>query len=235
MRRLSSSFYERDPLQVAPDLLGKVLVIGDRAVRIVEVEAYRGSEDPASHAYRGRTKRNATMFGPPGHLYVYFTYGMHWCANVVCGPEGTAWAVLLRAGEPLAGIDRMIQARKNTSVRDLCRGPARLAKALGLDGSFDGACLLGPEGRDERSRAECQLGDPKCLGIFDDGQPPPAVPSSSGRVGIKQAVELDWRWWIPDSPYVSSARPSKPARPSNPARGSSSPAPGRGPRGRTRS
>jgi DNA-3-methyladenine glycosylase len=234
MKRLVSSFYERDPLQVAPDLLGKVLVVGERAARIVEVEAYRGSEDPASHAYRGRTKRNATMFGPPGHLYVYFTYGMHWCANVVCGPEGTAWAVLLRAGEPVAGIEQMLEVRKGSSVRDLCRGPARLAKAMGLDGSFDGACLLGREhpcvkGRDARSHKGSQAAFRRCLGIFDDGQPPPVAPSSSGRVGIKQAVELDWRWWIPDSPYVSSARPARLVP------GSSNPAPGRGPRGRTRS
>ncbi|MHB1854463.1 MAG: DNA-3-methyladenine glycosylase, partial [Acidimicrobiales bacterium] len=146
-RRLPRSFYARDVLEVAPELLNKVLVCGNRAGRIVEVEAYRGGEDPASHAYKGPTARNASMFGPPGRLYVYFTYGMHWCANVVCMPEGTAQAILLRALSPLAGLEEMRAARPAARRdRDLCRGPARLCQALGIDRSYDGADLVRPGG-----------------------------------------------------------------------------------------
>src|SRR3954470_24619961 len=141
-RTLGRGFYQRDVLTVAPELLNKVLVRDDPAVgrlgmRIVEVEAYLGRDDPASHAFRGPTPRNATMFGPPGRLYVYFTYGMHWCMNAVCGDEGDGVAVLLRAAVPLRGLDEM-RARRPAARRDLdlCRGPARLCQAFGVDGSF---------------------------------------------------------------------------------------------------
>src|SRR6478609_4876032 len=142
MRTLPRSFYRRDPRVVAPELLNKVLHLGDLRARIVEVEAYCGAEDPGSHAYKGPTRRNATMFGPPGHLYVYFTYGMHWCANVTTGPADAAHAVLLRAGAPVAGIEAM-RARRPTSRadRDLGAGPARLTLALGLTGTDDGLDL----------------------------------------------------------------------------------------------
>jgi len=145
-RRLLSSH----PTVAAPRLLGARLVSdspeGRVALRLTEVEAYGGqSEDPGSHAFRGQTPRNATMFGPPGRLYVYFTYGMHWCANVVTGPEDSASAVLLRAGEVIEGLDiarkRRVTAR---SDRDLARGPARLTVALGLTGDDDGLDLLDP-------------------------------------------------------------------------------------------
>lgn len=165
---------------------------GDRAVRIVEVEAYAGGEDPASHAYRGRTARNATMFGPPGHLYVYFTYGMHWCANAVCGETGVATAVLIRAGAPLAGLDEMrahrVAARRD---RDLCSGPAKLCQALGIDGGLDGAALTGQDRR---------------VTIVDDGTPSPRRPGRSTRVGIRVGVEARWRWFVSGDPNVSRPR-----------------------------
>ena len=110
------SFYDRDATEVAPDLLNKLMVAGGRAGRIVEVEAYRGSEDAASHAFRGPSRRNATMFGPPGHLYVYFSYGVHWCANAVCLPRGTAHAVLLRALAPVEGVEEMRVAREGPFI-----------------------------------------------------------------------------------------------------------------------
>jgi DNA-3-methyladenine glycosylase len=186
---LLRAFYDRDSREVAPELLNKVLVVGDRAARIVEVEAYAGADDPASHAYRGPTKRNAVMFGPPGGLYVYFVYGMHWCANAVCGPGGTASAVLLRAGAPLAGLDAMRQARPAARQdRDLARGPARLCRALGLDGDDDGLDLVaGSAG----------------VTIVDDGTEPPRRPGRGARVGLSVAVEARWRWWVLGDPNVS--------------------------------
>jgi len=182
---------DRDARLVAPELLGKVLVHGGRAARIVEVEAYAGGEDPASHAFRGRTARNAVMFGPPGHLYVYFTYGMHWCANVVCGPDGGASAVLLRAGAPLAGVDEMFGARPAARrERDLCSGPAKLCQALGIDGSANGDDLVMAGG----------------VVLVDDGTPPPHHPGVSARIGISAGQEHPWRWFVPGDPNVS--RPS---------------------------
>jgi DNA-3-methyladenine glycosylase len=186
-------FYAADALVVAPMLLNKLFVRGERAGRIVEVEAYRGSEDPASHAYRGATRRNATMFGPPGRLYVYFTYGMHFCANAVCGADGEAQAVLLRALAPVAGLVEMRAARARgggspPADRQLASGPARLCQALGIDGADDGADLV--------------QGD-RGVRIFDDGTPPPAAPGIGARVGIKQAADLPWRFWVVGDPNVS--------------------------------
>jgi DNA-3-methyladenine glycosylase len=175
---------------MAPLLLNKVLAVGARWARIVEVEAYAAAEDPASHAYRGPTRRNATMFGPPGHLYVYFTYGMHWCANVVCGAPADGHAVLLRAGAPLAGLDAMRAARPAARRdRDLCSGPARLCQALGLTGLDDGADLVKPT--------------PGGPWLADDGTPPPAAPGVSVRIGITRAAERPWRWFVPGDPNVS--------------------------------
>ena len=186
-----------DPLEVAPFLLGKLLVHGSRAARIVEVEAYRGASDPASHAYRGRTARNATMFGRAGLLYVYFTYGMHWCANVVCDEEGVAGAVLLRALEPVAGVEEMTSARaarrrpgSTLRERDLCRGPANLTVALGITKEHDGVDL-------------CEPTSP--VRLLDDGAPPPGAGrlAAGPRVGIKKAADAEWRFWVAGSRYVS--------------------------------
>ena len=188
MRPLDREFYRRDSRAVAPDLLGKVVVAGERRGRIVEVEAYCGPEDPAAHSYRGPTARNATMFGPPGHLYVYFTYGMHWCCNPVCGDDDEGVAVLLRALEPLAGLEAMRAARGGVRDRDLCRGPARLCEALGITGTLDGADLV--------------TGD-RGVSIVDDGTPPPADPAVGPRIGITRGADSPWRWWVADSPWVS--------------------------------
>jgi DNA-3-methyladenine glycosylase len=194
---------EGDPLDVAPLVLGMVLVHAGRTGRIVEVEAYRGENDPASHAFRGLTPRNATMFGPAGLLYVYFTYGMHFCANVVCGPPGQAGALLLRALEPLAGIEAMRSARsarrrdgRPPPDRDLCRGPANLTSALDIDRSLDGSDLLARSG-------------PAAAGpSLRKGVAVPADEVARGpRVGITRATEEPWRFWVAGSPYVSGSGP----------------------------
>jgi DNA-3-methyladenine glycosylase len=194
---LPRSFYARDSRVVAPELLGKLVVhddpgVGRVAVRLVEVEAYAGHEDPGSHGYRGPTARNAVMFGPAGHLYVYFTYGMHFCTNVVCGEPGSSSAVLLRGAVPVEGLD-VIRARRPMARRDrdLCSGPARLAQSLGLAREHDGLDLVkGP------------------VRVFDDGVAPPAAPGVSVRIGLAagKGDEHPWRWYVPGDPNVSPAR-----------------------------
>lgn len=181
---LPRPFYARHPTQVAPRLLNKLLVRDDgRAGRILETEAYCGDEDPAAHSFRGPTKRNATMFGPPGHMYVYFTYGMHWCCNAVCGLEGTGWGVLIRAIKPVSGLEMMRAARPAaTKMRDLTSGPARLAQAMGLTGEFDGADLV------QNDRGVC---------VQDDGTPPPRKPLVGPRIGVSRGQEHAWRWRTP--------------------------------------
>ena len=190
---LPRAFYLRHPAEVAPELLNKLLVRDDgRIGRIVEVEAYAGGSDPAAHSHRGPTARNRTMFGPGGHLYVYFTYGMHWCANAVCGPEGDGHGVLLRAIEPVAGVALMREARGHpTRDRDIGAGPGRLGQAMGITRAFDGADLV--------------TGD-RGIRIMDDGTPPPAEPAVGPRVGISKAVERPWRWHVPGNPHVSRSR-----------------------------
>lgn len=178
-------------LEVAPRLLGAVLRHGDVAVRLTEVEAYDGSNDPGSHAYRGRTARNATMFGPAGHLYCYFTYGMHVCCNVVCGPEGTASAVLVRAGEVVEGADLARRRRPGAPDRDLARGPARLCRALGIGLTHDGADLA------DGGVLTLSLGEPV------------ADVSTGPRVGLRGAPDRPWRFWVTGERTVSTYRPAK--------------------------
>lgn len=187
---LPRSFYRRDPRTVAPQLLNKLIVRADgRAGRIVEVEAYCGQEDPAAHTFGGKTARNATMFGMGGHLYVYFTYGMHWCANAVCGDPGEGVGVLIRAIEPVAGLPLMRDARSNpVRDRDLGSGPARLAQALGINGQFDGADLVEPD---------------RGVWLASDGTAPPDDPVAGPRVGISKAVDHPWRWHVPGNVHVS--------------------------------
>jgi DNA-3-methyladenine glycosylase len=205
--QLDAQFLERPSLQVAPDLLGRVVVHdspqGTVAVRLTETEAYCGPGDPGSHARNGRTPRTAVMFGPPGHLYVYFSYGMHWCVNLVCERDGTAAAVLLRAGEVVHGAQlahaRRPAARKD---RDLARGPARLASALGLDRSADGAALGGS--------VRLLAGEPV----------EPTRIRTGPRVGVSgpggDAERYPWRFWVDGDPTVSVYRPGvsrrRPAR-----------------------
>jgi len=182
----------RPVLEVAPRLLGAVLRHGEVAVRLTEVEAYDGANDPGSHAYRGPTPRNSVLFGPPGHLYVYFTYGMHHCCNVVCGPEGVASAVLLRAGEVVAGADLARARRAGATDRDLARGPARLCSALGLDLTCNGLSLAGPE----------LLLEPRLRAV------PTSLVSTGPRVGLRPAAERPWRFWLGGEPTVSAYRPA---------------------------
>ena len=178
---LGRLFFARSALEVAPALLHMVLVVRGRSVRITETEAYL-PDDPASHSFRGSTPRNAVMFGPAGCLYTYFTYGMHWCANVVTGDEGVGEAVLLRAGVPLAGIDDMRLARP-TARRDLdlTNGPAKLAQALGLGRAENGVDLTTRSGP---------------ISIVDDGFAPPARIVTTPRIGISKAVERPWRFVV---------------------------------------
>ena len=215
-------FFARPSAEVAPDLLGCVLehetADGLVAVELTEVEAYAGRSDPASHAYRGKTPRNAVMFGPPGHAYVYFTYGMHFCVNMVClGENGSASAVLLRAGAIIAGEDLararrtrgrvsegpvsegpvsegpVSEARARIASRDLARGPARLCQALSIDRSLDGAdvCVASSP-----LRMRAGAGNPARSGKIITGP----------RVGVSSAAEIPWRFWYEGDPTVSVYR-----------------------------
>ena len=196
-RLLARSFYDRPVLEVARDLLGAVVVHNDVAVRLAEVEAYAGGHDPASHAFRGRTRRTAVMFGAGGHAYVYFTYGMHFCMNLVTGPDGQASAVLLRAGEVVAGHDTAMARRAGAAERDLARGPARLTMALGIAREQDGVDVTSA-----RSSLQVRRGTP----VAD------AVVRWGPRVGVSTARELPWRAWIDGDPTVSTYRPHVPKR-----------------------
>ncbi|MGW6275082.1 MULTISPECIES: DNA-3-methyladenine glycosylase [unclassified Streptomyces] len=201
---LSHDFFERPVLEVAPDLLGRVLVRsspdGPIELRLTEVEAYAGEADPGSHAYRGPTARNGVMFGPPGYAYVYFTYGMWHCLNVVCGPEGEAGGVLLRAGEITTGAEiarkRRLAARND---RELAKGPARLATALDVDRSLNGTDL-------------CKGGDAPLTFLTGTPVGPDRI-DNGPRTGVGgEGAVHPWRFWIPNDPTVSPYRAHAPRR-----------------------
>jgi DNA-3-methyladenine glycosylase len=177
MTPLAPEWFARDAPVVATELLNKVLVVGDCGGRIIEVEAYT-AEDPASHSFRGQTPRNAVMFGPAGRLYVYFTYGMHYCANIVTGDVGDGQAVLLRALQPIAGIEEMV--RRRGREKNLTDGPGKLCQALGIGITMNGSVLDGAAG----------------VQVLDDGTPPPDVPRVGPRIGITKGVDTAWRWRV---------------------------------------
>ena len=216
------SFFARPSVEVAPDLLGCVLehetADGLVAVELTEVEAYAGRSDPASHAYRGKTARNAVMFGPPGHAYVYFTYGMHFCVNVVClGEEGSASAVLLRAGRVIAGEElacaRRTRGTTAIAARDLARGPARLCQALGIDRSQNGADMVSAG---SPLRMLSGAGNPARSALLASGDGHPATPRrivTGPRVGVSSAAEIPWRFWYDGDPTVSVYRAHVPRQP----------------------
>jgi DNA-3-methyladenine glycosylase len=188
---IGRGFFARSVHEVAPDLVATTLLVGGVGGRIVEVEAY-DQEDPASHAYRGRTARNASMFGPPGHAYVYRSYGIHWCLNLVCGGEGIAEAVLVRALEPTHGIPIMQRRRGLEDARALCSGPGKLCQALAITRDHDGLAL---------DRPPFEL------------RPREAVPeiATGPRIGLTQATELSWRYGLSGSTYLSRALRAGPA------------------------
>ena len=186
MRRLPRSFFRRDSRELAPLLLNKVLVHGDRSVRLVEVEAYAGSDDPGSHAYRGMRPKNATMFGPPGHLYVYFSYGVHYCLNVTADAPGVAGAVLLRALEPLAGMEVMRRRGDRGPEVRLLSGPGKIGRGFGL--------TLKDNGRDFTRGP---------LGLAAGTAVPDGQVAITRRIGISRAVDLPYRFSVMGSRSVS--------------------------------
>jgi DNA-3-methyladenine glycosylase len=186
--KLRKSFFARSVHEVAPELVGAILLVDGVGGRIVEVEAY-DHEDPAAHGYRGRTARNESMFGPPGHAYVYRSYGMHWCLNFVCEEEGSASAVLIRALEPTAGLDVMAARRENQNARLLCSGPGRLCQALGLDRAHDGLPLDRPPFELRAREADVKI-------------------AVGPRVGITKAADRPWRYAEARSKFLS--RPIRP-------------------------
>jgi DNA-3-methyladenine glycosylase len=182
---LKRDFFARSVHQVAPDLIGATLLVDGVGGRIVELEAY-DQQDPASHGHRGRTARNAAMFGPPGHAYVYRSYGIHWCLNLVCGGEGVPEAVLIRALEPTRGLELQQRRRGVEDVRQLCSGPGKLCQALGITHEHDGLALDVPP-----FRLEARADVPEIV--------------TGPRIGITRATELRWRYGEAGSPFLSRA------------------------------
>jgi DNA-3-methyladenine glycosylase len=190
---LGPDFFARRVHEVAPQLIGVTLLVDGVGGRIVEVEAY-DHEDPASHGYRGPTRRNASMFGPPGHAYVYRSYGIHWCLNLVCEEDGVAAAALVRALEPTHGLDAMRRRRGLDEPRLFCSGPGRLCQALGITGEQDGRRLDRPPFELRASDAEAET-------------------VAAPRIGISRAAELPWRYAEAGSRFVSRPAPAPTARP----------------------
>ncbi len=182
---IGRGFFARSVHEVAPDLIGVTFLCDGVGGMIVEVEAY-DHEDPAAHGYRGRTARNASMFGPPGHAYVYRSYGVHWCVNFVCEEEGSASAVLIRALEPTHGIESMRDRRKTDDVRALCSGPGKLTQALGITGAHDGLPLDCPPFELVPREAEPEL-------------------VCGPRIGISKAIDQPWRYGLAGSRFLSRA------------------------------
>lgn len=207
-QRIDRAFFDRPALEVAPEVLGTVLwhdsPEGAVAAVIVEVEAYMGPIDPAAHSYRGRTARNQVMFGPPGHGYVYLSYGMHFCMNYTCGPADEPTAMLLRAGRIIEGAGLALRRRRPDGRvipdRELGRGPASLCRAMGIDRRLDGIDV-------------CSGGSSLEAGVLEGWQPLPASAVSSGpRVGISVATDWPWRFWITGDRAVSSYKKGVPRR-----------------------
>ena len=200
MQLLPKKFFERDAVAVARDLLGKVIVVGNQKVRIVETEAY--GTDPASHAFK-RTERSALMFDTFGSVYVYLIYGMYNCLNFTTNLVGSAGAVLIRAVEPLSGIDEMKERRKTEKLNNLCSGPGKLCQALGIDKGFnglelmEGSNLCGGEISGELNKKEIK--------VYDGGFQVEKMGKSS-RVGIKDALDLEWRFFISGNDFVSKTK-----------------------------
>jgi DNA-3-methyladenine glycosylase len=187
MQQLRRDFFARSVHEVAPDLIGTTLLVAGVGGVIVEVEAY-DQEDPASHGFRGQTARNAVMFGQPGYAYVYRSYGIHWCVNVVCDRPGRAEAALIRALEPTHGVETMRERRGVDALRALCSGPGKLCQALAITRDHDGAALDEPP-----------------FALYDRAAAPTIV--TGPRIGITKATELSWRYGLEGSPFVSRAFP----------------------------
>ena len=181
--RLTREFFARTVHEVAPELIGTTLLVDGVGGKVVEVEAY-DQDDPASHGFRGLTARTASMFGPPGHAYVYRSYGVHWCLNLVCAEEGRAEAALVRALEPTHGLETMRERRGLEATRALCSGPGKLCQALGITRVLDGL----------------PLDEPPFELVARESEPPLAVGS---RIGITRAIEQPWRYGLAGSPFLS--------------------------------